>query len=369
MNLTTKVSSVKVIVVVVVVASSTLLFAPCCSSSSPDSFDGRAVDDDLEWEWDRRRHAAAAPADDGIDDDEDIDDVIDYDIVDVESLEDLSDNELVDVCTSRGFEMLLPSSSSSSSSSSNSSYSSSTSTTSIDYDDDWLATTSMTRRDIDREDYVRAARECLTIEYEMEEALRPNRVLSHAVRMESERMMTRSTSAAASSSTMIENPDHSTNFTSVDPTHDGAGGRMTVKGKEEEMEEKDFVALDLVELTREVIARVRSDVAFVVGVVSPSPKLRAFIMRASRGLWSIVRPTSSAVVSIFIDAWDTTRDMARRYAPSFSLLGKTFEHRQGKVRSTTTTTTPADDDIAPLKTKTMDDDAGRDSDDDHEDAK
>ena len=111
-------------VLVTVVVISSLLFAPW-SSATPDD-DGRDVDDG---EGGDRRAA----------------DIIDDDIdINIENLDELSDEELIIICTSRGFELQHSSSSSSSS-----------------------PTLKKAFQNITHEDYVHAARECLLIEYEM----------------------------------------------------------------------------------------------------------------------------------------------------------------------------------------------------------
>lgn len=161
--------------------------------------------------------------------------------------------------------------------------------------------------------------------------------------MESERMMKSLTTSSGVAT--ITDAVKSTNVTSVDHSRDGAkgGGAM----EEKDTNEDGFVALDLVELTREVVAKVKSDIAFVVGIFSPSPKFRSFIVRASRRLWRAVVPTSSssAIVTITRNAWTTTRDMTRRYMSSF------WSDFAGSMTKTNSNSTDVGD-IAKLATTT-----------------
>ena len=307
-----------IVVVVVIVSSALLLPRQCCSASpSADAFpplrqDDRADDDVVVVVAGDEERSEEEEGGRRSDDDRERRRQRQFEAAD--NLDGLSDEELAGICYSRGFELL-----------------SSPPRSSADGEGEGegegeVATTATMARHHhhrhSREYHVDAALECLRIESEMREAIRADPRVGGEVRRERERTAATPTAAGTVAETGPNGDDGGRGGAGYDDAP------LPPKGGTPPPPAAAFV-LDLGELAREVVAKVRSDASAVADAVAP-PGFRKFVLRAAARA-----ATAGPVAKVAGDAVAIVRDMVRKYCRPSTLLSS-FRWKRGRRRRTTT---------------------------------
>ncbi|KAL9178997.1 hypothetical protein ACHAXT_011970 [Thalassiosira profunda] len=215
-------------------------------------------------------------------------------------LENMSDAELEEICTSRGFELVR------------------------EVDEATGQPIAHTHQD-----YVDAASECLQIEADLEEILQTHPEILEDVQRESERMMQQNERIMEQLRKQNATTDHPEDniTTTVEKGGSDAAEPDPAQKTEGAVTESpnNTLTYDFREITKEVIAQMKADVAKVVHLILPRKRRERLQLlwreqirpKTELILKEQVRPTLKSFVAVAKDMGRTAYDMGRRYWTAF----------------------------------------------------